>query len=86
MSAVAALVEDLGRGLCPDSDKFLGPDKGTQVRVWFHRICSLKGFLAPAAGPGESANSGKFSFVLPTRENCRPLMGGRASLLSLPES
>ena len=73
MLDATAFDEDLDRDMCPDSDDFLGPDKGTQVRVWFRRFCSLKGFLIPAA-------------ALPIQGNFWSLMGRRVRLLSLSDS
>ena len=73
MLGVTAFVEDLDRDLCPDSDDFLGPDAGSQVRARFHRVCSLKKFLVPAA-------------AVSARENFRSLMGRRLRLLSLSDS
>ena len=73
MLDATAFDEDLDRDMCPDSDDFLGPDKGTQVRVWFRRFCSLKGFLIPAA-------------ALPIQGNFWSLMGRRVRLLSLSDA
>ena len=92
MLGVTAFVEDLDRDLCPDSDDFLGPDVGSQVR--FHRGAPTWG---PTRGPdvGPDARFHRVcslkKFLVPAaavsaRENFRSLMGRRLRLLGLSDS
>ena len=70
---VTPFIGDRDRDARPDGDGALGSDCGAQVRVSFHRIFSLKEYLAPIVLP-------------PARENFRSLMGRRVRLLDSSDS
>ena len=70
---VASFVEELGREVRAGGDEILGSEKGSFVRISFHRFCSLRGYLVPMT-------------VLPIRENFWSRMGRRVRLLDLSDS
>ena len=59
-----ASVVDLDNDSGLRGEEAVSSDKGAAVRVWFHRFCTLKEFLAP-------------SIVLPIRGNLLGILGRR---------